>query len=462
MLSTIEAKTNFVQTVIWTLDDKTFIEKVEQIFALDDIIHQNNNIKKIKLSSWVSELETFYLIKSLIAFEILNTNSYMKYGDPLWDHFLREICALYENYKIGRSDFYNTSNICFTNWWTGWISSIFHYLAMNKKSKVLTLSPSYYSFNLCADFYWIDIQYISTFKKDFQNNFLSFITDWIDVVIVTNPDNPSWSLYNDLFLNWVIEKCVNHNVLLVYDAVFEDLCFVEKDFHFNDLLTWNKDLDYIKINSFSKDLNLPWLRVGYILSNKKNIINDIWKIQEVKHFSTFWSTISLTLKTIFLLKISFDNQLKDLEIYDLIRRFWLENEFLNESNYQQILSDFKVYFNFLKNKYSRNYNLLIEYINWYIVEKTNTKGGFNTLIKLKNTQGIDEMSFILHLFINTRIKIQTGTYFWIIKDNLDEEFFIRFTFWFNDKNAYTSWLKNLIDFIDEYNRNKWKYKSFTF
>lgn len=58
-------KIKFVQNILKWMKDKSFIEKIEQIFSFDHIIH-NNSIPKFKLSSWVSEIETYPLIKIIL------------------------------------------------------------------------------------------------------------------------------------------------------------------------------------------------------------------------------------------------------------------------------------------------------------------------------------------------------------------------------------------------------------
>lgn len=444
-----------VRSILEWIKNKSFIEKIEQIFSLDEILHTENTLPKIKLSSWISEVETYSFIKDNILENILCSNNYMKYSDPLWDYSVRKLCALYESLKFSSSinkKIYTWENICFTEWWTWWISSIFEYLSKYKSDKkVLTFSPSYYIFNVCSEFYKLNISFISTLEDEYEKNFISAINSWIWSIIVANPDNPSGILYRKSFIKKIILLAKKYNILLIFDSVFENLVFhdapppdylcVAHDYH-----------DYVCIKSFSKDLNLPWFRIWYILSWSQEIIWTLWKIQEIRHFSSFSSTIKESIKVIFFLQIANKFKLNRTKLLQIAKDNWIFNSHLNENNYKEVIINYNVYLNNTISTYKKNYNVVINFLNNEVSYKYHIQGWFNMLIQLKWTKWMDELSFIINLYLKHRIKIQTWSYFGI-KPSVDTDLYFRLSLWFINQQDYLLGLEKLLSFRDNYRDN---------
>lgn len=82
-------------------------------------------------------------------------------------------------------------------------------------------------------------------------------------IVLNNPVNPSGYIFSNETIQQIISLCAKHNIWVILDEVYKDLCFdrslqLHKDFQADNL---------VRVGSFSKSLSIPGFRAGYVLGS---------------------------------------------------------------------------------------------------------------------------------------------------------------------------------------------------
>ncbi len=90
------------------------------------------------------------------------------------------------------------------------------------------------------------------------------VTDKTKMVLITHPNNPTTTVYNEESLNGLRDFVIKHDLILVVDQAFEDFTYENK-------MITPASLDgmferTVTVFSFSKGMGLSGLRVGYIVA----------------------------------------------------------------------------------------------------------------------------------------------------------------------------------------------------
>ena len=93
------------------------------------------------------------------------------------------------------------------------------------------------------------------------------VTSKTKMVIITHPNNPTTTVYDEKSLNGLRDFVIKHNLILVVDQAFEDFTYENK-------MITPASLDgmferTVTVFSFSKGMGLSGLRVGYIVTDDK-------------------------------------------------------------------------------------------------------------------------------------------------------------------------------------------------
>ncbi len=97
---------------------------------------------------------------------------------------------------------------------------------------------------------------------------MSAITDKTKAVIINSPSNPTGMLYSEEELRALGEVCLNHNILIVSDEIYEKLVYGEfKHVSIAEISPELKEQTII-INGVSKSHSMTGWRIGYAAGNK--------------------------------------------------------------------------------------------------------------------------------------------------------------------------------------------------
>ena len=151
---------------------------------------------------------------------------------------------------------------------------IFSLVLAVKPKKALLIAPSFYEYEqaLRAVDCQISYYYLEE-ENDFvpQDDMLEAINDELDILFVCNPNNPTGVLLDTAFLDRILDKCNECNILMVIDECFNDLIDEPDKYTMKARLESNKRLFILK--AFTKIYAMPGLRLGYGLSSDNEIIN---------------------------------------------------------------------------------------------------------------------------------------------------------------------------------------------
>ncbi|MAV83220.1 MAG: hypothetical protein CMI90_07155 [Pelagibacteraceae bacterium] len=140
---------------------------------------------------------------------------------------------------------------------------------VDKKTNVASLSPSYAMFEFYCQLYKCKISKI-LYNKEFNVD-LKDIKDIINqnpkLIYVANPNQPSGTSLKKKYLKNIIDLSQKKNCLVIIDEAYIDFSK-----HGSVLNLVNKYKNLFILRTFSKGFGSAGLRVGYIVSNPKNII----------------------------------------------------------------------------------------------------------------------------------------------------------------------------------------------
>lgn len=107
---------------------------------------------------------------------------------------------------------------------------------------------------------------------------LSSITSRTKVIILNNPHNPTGSVTQLKPLKEVVEEAYRKGIVVIADEVYENIVFENSNF---ESLAKVSEFDNVVIaNSASKSFAATGLRIGFLLSTNKELIETITKLQE--------------------------------------------------------------------------------------------------------------------------------------------------------------------------------------
>ncbi|WP_101773642.1 pyridoxal phosphate-dependent aminotransferase [Peptostreptococcus faecalis] len=117
-----------------------------------------------------------------------------------------------------------------------------------------------------------------------ENNFklqkeelLAAITDKTKLIVITNPSNPTGSVYTKEELEEIASVCLEKGIYIIADEIYEKITFTE---NFTSVAALNEEIKdiTITINGFAKCAAMTGLRLGYTASNSE-IANAMCSIQ---------------------------------------------------------------------------------------------------------------------------------------------------------------------------------------
>ena len=191
-------------------------------------------------------------------------------------------------------------------------------------NKVLIPVPSFYGYQHATNAVGAEqVYYYLKEENEFalDDDFLSTLTEDIDMLFLANPNNPTGKVLDREYLVRVLEKCRQKNILVVLDECFIEFCQRE-NFILDEL---DKYPNLIVIRAFTKIFAIPGVRLGYMLCSDKVLLQKVKDHIPEWNLSTFaqWAGLccigqdEYISKTIECVKIEREfliNGIKELEV----------------------------------------------------------------------------------------------------------------------------------------------------
>jgi histidinol-phosphate aminotransferase len=143
-----------------------------------------------------------------------------------------------------------------------------------RPQKTVIPIPSFYGYEYAANAIESEIIYYNTKAEDnfkLKEDFLSVLTDDIDLVFIANPNNPTGSLINKEFLIKLVKHCNERNIYVVLDECFIDFCGEEYSF----IKEITKYPNLLLVRAFTKIFAIPGVRLGFLVSSDYNLTQKI-------------------------------------------------------------------------------------------------------------------------------------------------------------------------------------------
>lgn len=143
-----------------------------------------------------------------------------------------------------------------------------------KPKKTVIPVPSFYGYEYAAETADGEILYYETKEKnDFclQEDFLSALTEDVDILFLANPNNPTGNLMSREELRNVLFHCRDKGVYVVLDECFIEFCGKECSM-LQEIETFS---NLILVRAFTKIFSIPGVRLGYFVCSNPLLLKKI-------------------------------------------------------------------------------------------------------------------------------------------------------------------------------------------
>lgn len=146
----------------------------------------------------------------------------------------------------------------------------------DKELNICIPTPSFETYRLAAESVSANIVYYDMNRFKITNEIFDILSDNIDVLVLTNPNNPTGYLIEEELLQRLLEYCKAENIFVLLDECF--LEFVEDGEKYSQISNLSKYTNLAILRSLTKLYAFPGLRFGYLLTENKKIIENLNKL----------------------------------------------------------------------------------------------------------------------------------------------------------------------------------------
>ena len=146
----------------------------------------------------------------------------------------------------------------------------------DKELNICIPTPSFETYRLAAESVSANIVYYDMNGFKITNEIFDILSDNIDVLVLTNPNNPTGYLIEEELLRRLLEYCKAENIFVLLDECF--LEFVLDGEKYSQISNLSKYTNLAILRSLTKLYAFPGLRFGYLLTENKKIIENLNKL----------------------------------------------------------------------------------------------------------------------------------------------------------------------------------------
>lgn len=146
----------------------------------------------------------------------------------------------------------------------------------DKELNICIPTPSFETYRFAAESVSADIVYYDMNGFKITNEIFDILSDNIDALVLTNPNNPTGYLIEEELLQRLLEYCKAENIFVLLDECF--LEFVLDGEKYSQISNLSKYTNLAILRSLTKLYAFPGLRFGYLLTENKKIIENLNKL----------------------------------------------------------------------------------------------------------------------------------------------------------------------------------------
>ncbi|MEM0021876.1 MAG: pyridoxal phosphate-dependent aminotransferase [Fervidicoccaceae archaeon] len=224
------------------------------------------------------------LIRMTFEHALKDSFNHYKYLPPAGLEELR-VAVSNDLKKYGKFDV-EPSNIVITEGGIEGLNLTFFALA-DPGDEVLFLDPSYSVYWDLAKMYGLKLKTCSqTIDNEFQPDeecLKEKITRTTSFVLVTSPDNPTSRILRESTMKLIADLAIDNDVWLLYDEAYKHIVYEGEHVW---IQRYSRTMErLVGINSFSKDIAIPGLRLGYTYAPKE-VIKELAKLKGLTSISS--------------------------------------------------------------------------------------------------------------------------------------------------------------------------------
>lgn len=207
-----------------------------------------------------------------------------------------------ESYRRGLAVYYQNLGIDVTyediNITTGGSEALQIALAItcDPDDEVIVMEPFYTNYNSFA--VQNDVKYVpipTKIEDGFAlppiSEFEKYITPKTKGIIVTNPGNPTGTLYPKEAIMELGQLAKKHDIYLYADEVYREFCYTDEP-HFSCMHLKGLEENVILLDSVSKRYSLCGVRIGAIVSKNKKVMNAVLRYAQARLCSPAYGQIA--------------------------------------------------------------------------------------------------------------------------------------------------------------------------
>ncbi|HIQ96506.1 MAG TPA: aminotransferase class I/II-fold pyridoxal phosphate-dependent enzyme [Candidatus Limivivens merdigallinarum] len=148
-----------------------------------------------------------------------------------------------------------------------------------KPKKALLAAPGFAEYEQALNACGAEISYYPLKKENgfaVAHDYLSYLTEDLDLVFLCNPNNPTGVLIDEKLLVEILKECEKKKILLVLDECFNGFLDDAEERTMKPYVENSKALFLLK--AFTKLYAMPGLRLGYGISSNREVLEQMQSV----------------------------------------------------------------------------------------------------------------------------------------------------------------------------------------
>ena len=159
-------------------------------------------------------------------------------------------------------------------------------ICCDEGDEIIVLEPFYTNYNTFCYINGINLKAVHTdirngFKVPDMSEFEKLVTPKTKAVLISNPGNPTGTLYTKEMLLAIGELVKKHDMFLISDEVYREFCYTGEP-SFSAMNIPGLEQNVILVDSVSKRYNLCGCRIGNIVSHNKDVMAAAMKYAQAR------------------------------------------------------------------------------------------------------------------------------------------------------------------------------------
>ena len=159
-------------------------------------------------------------------------------------------------------------------------------ITCDQGDELVVMEPYYTNYNTFCFMNGITLKAVPTdlregFKVPPMSEFEKLISPKTKAILISNPGNPTGTLYSKEEVLALGELCLKHDIFLISDEVYREFCYTDQP-HFSAMNIPGADQNVILVDSVSKRYNLCGCRLGTIASRNQAVMAAAMKYAQAR------------------------------------------------------------------------------------------------------------------------------------------------------------------------------------